>query len=248
MKTGNSLVIDLEDQMNTIGLPLMALKLDELYRSANFLTMDRLEMLSVLLEPEYADKTTKRLNNRLRNAHLVGTPCDISKCRDSSQRHYEPTDAPKVLSTLQFIEDGLNVCILGPSDSGKTFLAKSLGAAACERYRVNYCHCGELLERLVDIKATDYPKYQREMKRLCAFHLLILDDFLLNTIMDEREVKVLMEIMEKRIETSRSTIVCSQREPDSWKAMIMKDEVSANAIMKRATKHYIVVIQPIETS
>ena len=177
MKTGNSLVIDLEDQMNTIGLPLMALKLDELYRSANFLTMDRLEMLSVLLEPEYADKTTKRLNNRLRNAHLVGTPCDISKCRDSSQRHYEPTDAPKVLSTLQFIEDGLNVCILGPSDSGKTFLAKSLGAAACERYRVNYCHCGELLERLVDIKATDYPKYQREMKRLCAFHLLILDDF-----------------------------------------------------------------------
>ena len=248
MKTGNSLVIDLEDQMNTIGLALMALKVDELYRSANFLTMDRLEMLSVLLEPEYADKTTKRLNNRLRNAHLVGTPCDISKCRDSSQRHYVPTDAPKVLSTLQFIEDGLNVCILGPSDSGKTFLAKSLGAAACERYRVNYCHCGELLERLVDIKATDYPKYQREMKRLCAFHLLILDDFLLNTIMDEREVKVLMEIMEKRIETSRSTIVCSQREPDSWKAMIMNDEVSANAIMKRATKHYIVVIQPIETS
>ena len=78
--------------------------------------------------------------------------------------------------------------------------------------------------------------------------LVILDDFLLNTIMDEREVKVLMEIMEKRIETSRSTIVCSQREPDSWKAMIMNDEVSANAIMKRATKHYIVVIQPIETS
>ena len=73
-----------------------------------------------------------------------------------------------------------------------------------------------------------------------------MDDFLLNTIMDEREVKVLMEIMEKRIEASRSTIVCSQREPDSWKAMIMNDEVSANAIMKRATKHYIVLIHPIE--
>ena len=63
----------------------------------------------------------------------------------------------------------------------------------------------------------------------------------------DREVKVLMEILEKRIETSKSTIVCSQREPNSWKAMIMNDEVSANAIMKRATKHHIVVIQPIET-
>ena len=48
---------------------------------------------------------------------------------------------------------------------------------------------------------------------------------MLNTIMDEREVKVLMEILEKRIEASKSTIVCSQREPGSWKAMIMNDEV-----------------------
>ena len=49
--------------------------------------------------------------------------------------------------------------------------------------------------------------------------------------------------MEKRIELSRSTIICSQREPESWKFMIMNDEVSANAIMKRATKHYVVMIQ-----
>ena len=32
---------------------------------------------------------------------------------------------------------------------------------------------------------------------------------------DEREVKILLEIMEKRIELSRSTIICSQREPES---------------------------------
>ena len=36
--------------MNMIGLPLMALKLDELYRSSDFLTMDRLEM--VIITPE----------------------------------------------------------------------------------------------------------------------------------------------------------------------------------------------------
>lgn len=246
MTKGNPLLLDLEEQMNLIGLPLMALKLDEVYRSAEFMTMDRLELVSLLLKPEYEDKATKRLNNRLRTAHLIGTPCDISQCRDSSQRRYEPTDAPSVLSSLRFIEDGLNVCILGPSDSGKTYLAKSLGVAACEKYRVNYNHCGELLEHLVNTKISDYPKYKREMKRLLGFHLLILDDFLLNTIMDEREVKVLMEILEKRIESSKSTIVCSQREPESWKAMIMNDEVSANAIMKRATKHYTVVIQSLE--
>lgn len=41
-----------------------------------------------------------------------------------------------------------------------------------------------------------------------------------------------------------STIICSQREPASWWSMILNDEVASNAIMKRATRHYTVVIKP----
>ena len=44
-----------------------------------------------------------------------------------------------------------------------------------------------------------------------------------------------------------STIICSQRDPSSWSAMIMNDEVSANAILKRATRHYTVMIKPKAT-
>lgn len=248
MSTASSLLQELEFQMRDIGLLLMALRLDELYRSSEFLTMDRLNLVSALLEPEYQDKTSKRINNRLRNAKLIGTPCDIGLCRDSDARKYEPAGSPQVLSSLRFIEDGLNVCILGPSDSGKTFLAKALGAAACEKYRVRYSRCSELLESLVSLKNNDYPKFQREIKRIMSFDLFILDDFLLNTIMDEREVKVLMEIMEKRLELAKSTIVCSQRDPKSWQAMIMNDEVSANALLKRATKHYVIVIRSRATT
>lgn len=79
-------------------------------------------------------------------------------------------------------------------------------------------------------------------KFLERLDLLILDDFLLHTITGEREVKVLFMILEKRCEAQKSTIVCSQREPKSWASMILNDEVSANAITKRATKHYTVVI------
>ena len=82
---------------------------------------------------------------------------------------------------------------------------------------------------------------------ICGAALLILDDFLLHTITDEREVKVLFEILEKRSEINLSTIICSQREPASWSSMILNDEVSSNAIMKRATRHYTVVIKPITT-
>ena len=54
---------------------------------------------------------------------------------------------------------------------------------------------------------------------------------------------MLLDILDKRVEHSRSTIVCSQRDPDTWKAMILNDEVSANAILKRVTKHYTVMIE-----
>ena len=52
-----------------------------------------------------------------------------------------------------------------------------------------------------------------------------------------------IEVLKKRGELSKSTVVCSQREPKSWASMILNDEVSSNAIMKRATKHYTVVIE-----
>ena len=50
--------------------------------------------------------------------------------------------------------------------------------------------------------------------------------------------------MEKRSELGNSTIICSQREPKSWTAMIYNDEVASNALLKRATKHFTVVIAP----
>ena len=241
--TGQDIVLSLEEQLNTIKLPLMALKLDEIYRSPFYMNMDKLDFLSELIAPEFRDKVSKTINNRLRTARIIGTPCEIEKCVDSSRRIYIPHGLPAVLSTLRFIDDGLNVCILGASDSGKTYLAKAIGASACERYRVSYNRCNELLESMVALKIEDYKKYESRMKKLLNFHLLILDDFLLNTITDEREVKVLLNILEKRVEHSRSTIVCSQRDPDTWKAMILNDEVSANAILKRATKHYTVMIE-----
>ncbi len=84
--------------------------------------------------------------------------------------------------------------------------------------------------------------HQKKVRFYLNLDLLILDDFLLHTITDEREIKILFELLEKRNEQQKSTIVCSQRNPENWKAMILNDEVSANSIMKRATKHYTIKI------
>ena len=110
-------------------------------------------------------------------------------------------------------------------------------------YRDMYHHCEES-ETTVALKHANHSKYQKKIRFYLKLDLLILDDFRLHTMTDAREIKVLFKVMKKRSELSRCTIVCSQREPNSWASKILNDEVSANAILKRATKHYTVVIQP----
>lgn len=144
--------------------------------------------------------------------------------------------------SLDFIERGYNLCILGESAAGKSYLAKAICIKACNRYNIDHFHSEELLESMVALKEQDYDKYVRKIKKYLKWDLIILDDFLLHTITDECEIKILFELLEKQNEQRKSTIVYSQRDPANWKAMILNDEVSANSIMKRATKHYTIKI------
>ena len=228
------------DDLNDLKDPILASAVESLCLSKDFHNLSSLELINQLLLPVCEQKLNKRFNGRLEKANLSGCPQTIDNCKDSSERVYLPSDIISTLSTLDFVEEGLNICILGPSDSGKSYLARALGIEACADHKVGYEHCAPFLEEMTALKKSDFAKYQN-----IKLDLLILDDFMLHTITDEREIKVLFEIMEKRNELSRSTICCSQRDPKSWPSMILNDEVSANSIMKRATKHYKVVIQPM---
>jgi DNA replication protein DnaC len=242
MLTGNTLLNELVDELNMLKLPRMAVALDELYHHPEFLEKDRMTLLAEIIAPEYQEKVSKTLNNRLKAAKLKGSPEELSNCIDSDQRTYEPRGITEVISSLDFIAHGYNICILGASDAGKSYLARALGIQACNSYNVAYFHCEEFLESMVALKEQDYNKFAKRILKYLKYELIILDDFLLHTITDEREIKILFELLEKRNEQRKSTIVCSQRDPDHWKAMILNDEVSANSIMKRATKHYTIKI------
>ena len=194
------------DDLNDLKDPILASAVESLCLSKDFHNLSSLELINQLLLPVCEQKLNKRFNGRLEKANLSGCPQTIDNCKDSSERVYLPSDIISTLSTLDFVEEGLNICILGPSDSGKSYLAKALAVMACFRHMVCYEHCESFLEAMVSLKETDYPKYQKKVRHYIKLDLLILDDFMLHTITDEREIKVLFEIMEKRNELSRSTI------------------------------------------
>ena len=110
--------------------------MEEMYRSPKFLELDPLTAIANLVQPEYQKKMNKLIQSRLRSAHLRGCPQELSNCVDSGDREYLPRGITGTLSILDFIDAGMNVCILGPSDSGKSYLAKAIGIVACNTYKV----------------------------------------------------------------------------------------------------------------
>lgn len=242
METGTKVLNETLNEMRELKLNAMADKLQALYEAPEFVSCDRLQLISDLIGEEFESAMKKRYANRLKSGKFIGTPCELDKCIDSKDRKYEPFGIVRTLATLDFVEKGMNLCIFGASDSGKTYLAKALGANACQKYHVEYYRCEELLEDLASLKEINFQKYKRRINHLIRLELLILDDFLLHSISDEEQKKVLYEVLEKRNELSRSCIICSQREPKAWTVMLLQDEVSSNSLLKRVTKHYNVAI------
>ena len=72
MRTGKELFNTLLVELNEMGLPGMSSTLDEMYRSPKFLELDPLTAIANLVHPEYVKKVNKRIQSRLRSAHLRG--------------------------------------------------------------------------------------------------------------------------------------------------------------------------------
>lgn len=243
MNTGAKELDAILEELHELKLPRMADELQAQFNQPEFVNIGRLELLSTVVHAEYSAAMENRYSARLKKAKLKGTSCSLDLCVDSKDRQYQPADIISVLSTLNFIRSGMNLCVFGASDSGKTYLAKALGAEACREFRVAYYHCEDLAGDLGSIRTDDYSKYKKKLQALAKLDLVILDDFLLHPMTKSVEVKVLYDILERRNELSRSCIICSQRDPKAWPSMLLEDEVSSNSLLKRVTKHYTVFIE-----
>lgn len=116
MLTGTALMNELVDELNELKLSTMAANLDDLYHRPGFLEMDRLTLIAELIGPQFQEKVSTTLKNRLTAAHLKGSPEELADCVDSDKREYLPAGITEVLFSLDFIERGYNLCILGESD------------------------------------------------------------------------------------------------------------------------------------
>jgi DNA replication protein DnaC len=217
-----------KEQLRYLRLTGMLEELEAQMQTQEYDSMSFVERISLLVDAEYLKKRNGRAQLRHRQARFAqGDACiegiDYAADRDLNK------DSVLRLASCTYVKRHENILVLGPSDSGKTYLSCALGNAACRReIKVFY-------RRLADLfAALDHAEQSGCLTKLFRHYtsvpVLILDDFLLS-VPTLKQVQTLVELLEQR-EHNASTIVCAQLHPRDWHKRI-DEAIQANCIHSR---------------
>lgn len=186
-----------------------------------------MERLGLLIDREMTERENKKLEGRLRRAHLRQQVC----VEDIDYRRGRGLDRGLImqLASCEWIKRHRNLIITGATGVGKSFIACALAHKAClEGYRALYTRLPRLLEDL-EVARGD-GRYLKLLKQLTRVDVLVLDDWGL-TKLKTLQLRDLLELLDDRHQT-RSTIATSQLPISHWHES-MADPTLADAILDR---------------
>jgi DNA replication protein DnaC len=223
------LSLELRTVLRRLKLSPMTATLPERLQLARERAMAHQDFLELVLAEECERRNQLATSLRAQKARL--DPTLTLEAWDDTSKITLDRQLLAELASLRFLEAHHNALILGPVGVGKTHLASGLGHVACRRgYSVVFARTECMLKQL-RASRLDHS-IEREMRRLIAVDLLVLDDFGLDTL-DPTESRDIYEILVERHQR-RSTIVTSNRAPEEWLST-MSDPLRAQSAIDRLT-------------
>lgn len=180
-----------------------------------------------LLKTEADLRYQNELSRRLKMARLPRY-CDLATYDYSLENGLQKARVNQ-LRELNWLDQIYNIMLMGPSGTGKTFLAGGLCADAIAKgYRAYFRTMEEILStlKMKDITQTGMAEY----KRLTNANLIIIDDLMLFPVEKNQAVSLFNFI--NQVYEKTAFIITTNKMPADW-AKMLDDEVLATALLDR---------------
>lgn len=223
----NRLAANLEE----LGLGGMASSVPEYVR---LVADGEKDLVSAMLELTDAQIAAKRRSDdrrmRMANFPFIKTLADF----DWSFQPSVPRGLVEELATLQFVERGDNVVLVGSPGVGKSHLSIAIGyEAVMARKQVYFADCSRLVEDLKHASAKETLARRMRFYEHCS--LLIIDELGYLDIGKEG-AGLLFQLVNRRYALKRSTIVTTNVPVGRW-GDVFGSNVTASAIADRLCHH-----------
>jgi DNA replication protein DnaC len=185
------------------------------------------ERLLLLVELECTYRLNSRTKRRLKLAEFP-MQASIEDLDFAPERGLERRLVLE-LAQCNWVDKALNILVLGATGTGKSYLACSLGVAACRLgFSVRYLHTARFLHTLTH--ARQDGSFLTLLHSLARTEVLILDDWMRDPI-QLAAAQDLLEVFDDRFGKS-ATIIVSQIPVSDWHARF-PDPTLADAILDR---------------
>lgn len=201
--------------------------LDQVISDAQSKKPSYLELIRTLLEMEINHRQVKDLEKRTHAARLpLAYNLDLY---DFNFNNGLDKGQLNQLRELSWLEQNFNVILMGPSGTGKTYIAAGLCFDAVHKgFRAYFKTMDDLIKvlKMKEITRTAATEY----KRILRSHLLVIDDIMMFPVTQADAVAFFNLINELHDKTS--LIITTNKSPKEW-ADVLKDTVLTTALLDR---------------
>ncbi len=185
------------------------------------------EVLMMLLQDESQYRQANKLARRIVDAKFE----EENTFENFEMEHYS-SKVRALINELKigtYLKKNKHVILRGPTGTGKTHLAQSLGHAACRHgYSVRFTRASVMLRHFKASRADH--SWEKVLAKYSKYDLLIIDDFGLMPL-DALQTEDMYELIAERC-IKKSMIVTSNRKVESW-VDLFSDQVMGNAALDR---------------